>query len=45
MQEVHLIDSITILQYTKAGLLRVKYFELRADEKPEISFPLSDLKS
>ena len=44
MQEVHLIDSVSILQYTKAGLLRVKFFELKAWEKPEIIFPVWELK-
>jgi desulfoferrodoxin (superoxide reductase-like protein) len=45
MQEVHLIDSVSLLQYTSAGLIRVKYFELKAEQKPEIIIPLSDLKS
>ena len=44
MQKVHLIETIDILMYTKAGLLRVKDFTLTADEKPEIVFPVSDLK-
>jgi desulfoferrodoxin (superoxide reductase-like protein) len=44
MIEAHLIDSVSILQYTKAGLLRVKFFELKAEEKPEIVFPVSELK-
>jgi desulfoferrodoxin (superoxide reductase-like protein) len=44
MQEVHLIDSVDILQYTKAGLLRIKHFELKAEQKPEIIFPISELK-
>jgi len=45
MQEVHLIDSVTILQYTSAWLLKVKFFELKADQKPEIIFPVSELKN
>ncbi len=44
MIETHLIDSVSILQYTKAGLLRVKFFELKPEEKPEIVFPKSELK-
>ncbi len=45
MQEVHLIENIDILQYTKAGLLRVKEIKLSAWDKPEISFPMDELQS
>jgi len=45
MEKVHLIDTITILQYTKAGLLKVKEFLLKAEEKPEIIFSIWDLKT
>lgn len=44
MQEVHLIETVDILSYTKAWLLRVKTFELKASEEPKIVFPVSDLK-
>jgi len=44
MQEVHLIETVDILSYTKAGLLRVKTFTLNAWEEPKITFPVSDLK-
>jgi desulfoferrodoxin (superoxide reductase-like protein) len=44
MQEVHLIETIDILQYTKAWLLRVKEIKLTHNDKPEISFPVSELK-
>jgi hypothetical protein len=30
MQEVHLIETVDVLSYTKAGLLRVKTFTLKA---------------
>jgi hypothetical protein len=30
MEDVHLIETVDILSYTKAGLLRVKTFELKA---------------
>ncbi|MDQ7009698.1 MAG: desulfoferrodoxin family protein [Candidatus Gracilibacteria bacterium] len=45
MQEVHLIECVDILMYTKAGLLRVKNFELKHTDEPKITFPVSDLKS
>lgn len=44
MQEVHLIETIDVLQFTKAGLLRVKTFTLKAGEKPEVIIELADLK-
>ena len=44
MLEVHLIETVDLLMYTKAGLLRVKTFSFKADEKPEITFPVSNLK-
>ena len=44
MQEVHLIENVDILMYTKAGLLRVKEIRFKAWDKPETSFPVSDLK-
>ena len=44
MQEVHLIETVDLLSYTKAGLLRVKTFEFKADDEPKITFPVSDLK-
>jgi desulfoferrodoxin (superoxide reductase-like protein) len=45
MDEVHLIETVDLLSYTKAGLLRVKTFKLIAWEEAKISFPVSDLKS
>ncbi len=45
MLEMHLIEIIDVLKYTKAGLLRVKTFELKFWEKPEIIFPVSDIKA
>jgi desulfoferrodoxin (superoxide reductase-like protein) len=45
MQEVHLIETVDLLSYTKAGLLRVKTFELKAEDEPKITFPVSDLKA
>jgi len=44
MQEVHLIETIDILQYTKAWLLRVKEIKLTHNDKPEAIFPVSELK-
>jgi len=44
MEEVHLIDNIDILQVTKAWLLTVKSFKLKAWEKPEVIIPLNELK-
>lgn len=44
MLDAHLIEKVDILSYTKAGLLRVKTFELKAGEEPKISFPITDLK-
>ena len=44
MQEVHLIETVDVLSYTKAWLLRVKTFTLKAWEEPKITFPVSDLK-
>ncbi len=44
MQEVHLIEFVDILMYTKAGLLRVKNFELSHTDEPKITFPVADLK-
>jgi len=44
MQEVHLIETIDILQYTKAWLLRVKEIKLTYNDKPEVIFPVSELK-
>lgn len=44
MQEVHLIETIDVLQFTKAGLLRVKTFSLKAWDRPEVIIELSDLK-
>ena len=45
MIEAHLIETVDLLIYTKAGLLKIKTFEFKAEEKPEIIFPVSDLKS
>ena len=44
MEEAHLIDSVDVLQVTKAGLLRVKHFDLTADNEPKVEIPLSELK-
>ncbi len=44
MEQAHLIDSLDILQVSKAGLLRVKHFDLQADQEPRIEIPLSELK-
>jgi desulfoferrodoxin (superoxide reductase-like protein) len=44
MQDVHLIETVDILSYTKAWLLRVKTFTLNAWDEPKIIFPVSDLK-
>lgn len=44
MEEVHLIEDIDILQITKAWLIRVKNFHLKAWEKPLVKIPLSELK-
>ena len=44
MQKVHLIETVDILMYTKAGLLRVKEIKLTPEDKPEVTFPISDLK-
>ena len=44
MEEAHLIDSVDILQVTKAGLLRVKHFDLTANSEPKVVVPLSELK-
>ena len=43
MEEAHLIDSVDILQVSKAGLLRVKHFDLQANQEPKIEIPLSEL--
>jgi len=45
MQEVHLIETVDLLSYTKAWLLRVKTFEFKAEDEPKITFPIADLKS
>jgi desulfoferrodoxin (superoxide reductase-like protein) len=45
MQDVHLIETVDILSYTKAWLLRVKTFMLNAWDEPKIIFPVSDLKA
>ena len=44
MEEAHLIDSVDILQVSKAGLLRVKHFDLTANDEPKIEIPLSEMK-
>ena len=44
MQEVHLIETIVLLSYTKAWLLKVKEIKLSANDKPETEIPLADLK-
>jgi len=44
MEEAHLIDSVDILQVSKAGLLRIKHFDLQANQEPKIEIPLSELK-
>jgi len=43
MQEAHLIEFVDILQYTKAWLLKVKEIKFQAWDKPEASFPVSEL--
>ncbi len=45
MLDAHLIENVDILQYTKAGLLRVKEIKFSAWDKPEASFPVSELKA
>jgi len=44
MEENHLIDSVDILQVTKAWLIRVKHFELKPGEEPKVEISLSELK-
>jgi len=44
MEEKHLIDFIDILQVSKAGLLRVKNFELKPGQEPKVEIPLSELQ-
>lgn len=44
MEKAHYISSIDILAYTKAGLIRVKEFNLNPEDTPEISMDLSELK-
>lgn len=44
MEEAHLIDNVDILQVSKAWLLRVKTFQLKAWEKPEVRVALNELK-
>jgi desulfoferrodoxin (superoxide reductase-like protein) len=44
MLDAHLIENVDILMYTKAWLLRVKEIKFQAWDKPEASFPISDLK-
>ncbi len=44
MEETHLIDSVDILNVSKAGLLRIKHFDLKAGQEPKIEINLSDLK-
>ena len=44
MLDAHLIENVDILQYTKAGLLRVKEIKFSAWDKPEVIFPITDLK-
>jgi len=44
MEEAHLIDSVDILQVSKAGLLRVKHFDLTVNDEPKIEIPLSEMK-
>ena len=45
MQEAHYINSIDILQVTKAGLLKFKSFSLNSDDKPEVELSLEVLKA
>jgi len=45
MESIHLIETVDILSYTKAGLLRIKTFELKAWDQAKFTFPVSDLKS
>ena len=45
MQQAHLIDSVDILQVGKAGLIRVKHFDLQADTEPKVEIPLSELQA
>jgi len=45
MEETHLIDSVDILLVSKAGLLRVKHFDLIAGTEPKLEIPLSEFKS
>ncbi len=45
MIDAHLIENVDILMYTKAWLLRVKEIKFQTWDKPEVSFPISDLKS
>jgi hypothetical protein len=44
MEDAHLIDTIDILLVSKAGLLRVKHFELTSSDEPYIEIPLEELK-
>ena len=44
MLDAHLIENVDILMYTKAGLLRVKEIKFQAWDKPEVSFPITELK-
>jgi desulfoferrodoxin (superoxide reductase-like protein) len=44
MEEAHLIDSVDILNVSKAGLLRIKHFDLKANQEPKIEVDLSELK-
>ena len=44
MEDNHLIDSIDVLQVTKAGLLIVKHFDLKPNTEPKVEIPLSELK-
>jgi len=44
MEEAHLIDSVDILQVSKAWLLRVKHFDLQANTEPKIEIDLSELR-
>jgi len=44
MEENHLIDSVDILNVSKVGLLRVKHFDLKANQEPKIKIDLYELR-
>jgi len=44
MEQAHLINYIDLLQVSKAWLLIIKTFNLKAWEKAEVKIPLSELK-